>query len=589
MPVTHRFKKRRHNQAHALCRDVRCDSKCSNFSSFANCGLCVADARQNGGHQEQHVRLKRRAEPGAQQLDREESMLLRLHGRGFVLHHGLREQRKSGAARRATGHQRRTSNAEMMDHSSKMRAPHADTTAHSPWAMPRLSSSCVARVQRLSVTTHAFKPLYPWPHPLKPRGDDLTTLRFAHGSGGDDTRQRSTKRLLHRVTRCRKPSSEARQQCLKIFGGELAGKRRKQTNDAGFEAILCQVSREDWEATVNSVRRTWSDAAPPGAVQELPFAAAATSDGIDTQRDAGSMRCASWSRKPTSTGRSCAAFAPLDSTAALPFSAARLRTCASMRGVTQGSPPVRPGGRTKTHLGRVVSERANEQALCIQPRARRGGKQAFQKRTGLGGLQQLQSCRGRRARSRGSRLYTRASVRTSECAGCTAVRSYLLRPRGALGLAFGLGRAAHQHARNRLWNELRSAGGARNTPAEPHAVVVTCSSSERGQVAPACAQGGVRHPPGNECSLQNRFLHCLQVPLVAAFRRCLQPSTGHFAAFSLGAIGIHRPSGNCAGLAVSAAAVDSAKVSLQGPGSQPAARLAQSNTSSCRARAPEPT
>ena len=54
---------------------------------------------------------------------------------------------------------------------------------------------------------------------------------------------------------------------------------------------------------------------------------------------------------------------------------------------------------------------------------------------------------------------------------------------------------------------------------------------------------GVRHPPGNECSLQNRFLHCLQVPLVAAFRRCLQPSTGHFAAFSLGGMGPHRREG----------------------------------------------
>ena len=53
------------------------------------------------------------------------------------------------------------------------------------------------------------------------------------------------------------------------------------------------------------MRRTWTAAAPLGAAREaLPFAAAATSDGIDAQRDAGSTRCASTSRKPTSTGRS---------------------------------------------------------------------------------------------------------------------------------------------------------------------------------------------------------------------------------------------------------------------------------------------
>ena len=64
------------------------------------------------------------------------------------------------------------------------------------------------------------------------------------------------------------------------------------------------------------------------------------------------------------------------------------------------------------------------------------------------------------------------------------------------------------------------------------------SSHDRLPKAPFLG-ASVRNPPGKECSLQNRFLHCLQVPLVDAFRRCLQPSTGHFAAFSFGGM-VHR-------------------------------------------------
>ena len=165
---------------------------------------------------------------------------------------------------------------------------------------------------------------------------------------------------------------------------------------------------------------------------------------------------------------------------------------------------------------------------------------------------------------------------------CTAVRSHLLRPRSGLGLLRLCG-AAHQYAGNHLRNKLRSAGRTRNAPTKPHAVVVTCGSSGRRQAAPFCAQRSVRHPPGNECSLQNRFLHCLQVPLVAAFRRCLQPSTGHFAAFSLGGMGLHRPQR----VGERAAAVDAVKRQPATRRSQSAARPAQASLPSCRAGAPE--
>ena len=96
---------------------------------------------------------------------------------------------------------------------------------------------CTA-VHRLSETKHAKQTLHPRAHPLKQRRYDLTTLRLAHGGGSEDARQRSTERLLHQVTRCRKPSSEARHQCLKIISRQLPGKHGEQANDAGFDAVL---------------------------------------------------------------------------------------------------------------------------------------------------------------------------------------------------------------------------------------------------------------------------------------------------------------------------------------------------------------
>ena len=81
----------------------------------------------------------------------------------------------------------------------------------------------------------------------------------------------------------------------------------------------------------------------------------------------------------------------------------------------------------------------------------------------------------------------RVSVRTYNGVVCTAVRSHLLRPRGALSLLWLCG-AAHQHARNCLRNELGSAGRARDASTEPHAVVVTCERNGSGQATPLCAQ-----------------------------------------------------------------------------------------------------
>ena len=125
MPVTHRLKKRRHNQAHALCCDSRRNGKGSSLGRFTNCGLRVADACQYSGHQEQHVRLERRAEPSAQQFNREERMLLGLHGRGFVLHHSLSEQgsqeQRRGCNWTALAHQQRRNDGPLVQHASAAR------------------------------------------------------------------------------------------------------------------------------------------------------------------------------------------------------------------------------------------------------------------------------------------------------------------------------------------------------------------------------------------------------------------------------------------------------------------------------------
>lgn len=83
--------------------------------------------------------------------------------------------------------------------------------------------------------------------------------------------------------------------------------------------------------------RTWRDSAAEAGRAALPLGAAAASDGIDAERDEESTRCASTSRKATSTGRSCAAFAPPASMTALPFEAAMSRTCESERDVALGS------------------------------------------------------------------------------------------------------------------------------------------------------------------------------------------------------------------------------------------------------------
>ena len=147
--------------------------------------------------------------------------------------------------------------------------------------------------------------------------------------------------------------------------------------------------------------RTWRDSAAEAGRAALPLAAAAASDGMDAEREEESTRCASTSRKATSTGRSCAAFAPPASMTALPFEAAISRTCESERGVALGSDgatQIRGGG--KTRLGGVVSERAYQEALRICRCARRGGKQAIQQLAKLGALQLLQSRRRRGAHRR---------------------------------------------------------------------------------------------------------------------------------------------------------------------------------------------
>lgn len=92
MPVTHGLQERGHDQAHALRGNARRHGKRGSLGRLANGRLRVADARQNGGHQEQHVRLKRRAELGAEQLKREEHVLLGLHRRRLGLQHGLSAQ-----------------------------------------------------------------------------------------------------------------------------------------------------------------------------------------------------------------------------------------------------------------------------------------------------------------------------------------------------------------------------------------------------------------------------------------------------------------------------------------------------------------
>jgi hypothetical protein len=80
-------------------------------------------------------------------------------------------------------------------------------------------------------------------HPLKQRGDNIATLRVIGSGSSDDTRQRSTQRLLDQAARCRKPSDQARQQRLQVLSRQLAGNRPEQGDDAGFDAILSR-SRE---------------------------------------------------------------------------------------------------------------------------------------------------------------------------------------------------------------------------------------------------------------------------------------------------------------------------------------------------------
>ena len=60
-PVTHRLKERRHDEAYALRRDARRNSKRSRLRRLTHCGLRIADAGKDGGYQQQHVRLKGRA------------------------------------------------------------------------------------------------------------------------------------------------------------------------------------------------------------------------------------------------------------------------------------------------------------------------------------------------------------------------------------------------------------------------------------------------------------------------------------------------------------------------------------------------